>query len=194
MLYNLFMEQERQKSFVGRAGHKLDFALDHFAIEVKDKICADFGSSVGGFVDALLQKGAQKVYALETGYGQLAWRLRQDPRVIVMERTNAMHASLPQKVEILTIDTSWTKQEYILPNARKNLQETGTIITLIKPHYETTKHFSPKHGLPEEEAEKVTKDVLVKIKQMGFSVKGVLKSPLLGTKGENSEYLACLTF
>src|SRR5579859_7339270 len=120
--------------YVSRAGGKLEFALQEFKISVKDLIVADFGSSTGGFVDCLLQNGAKKVYAVETGYGVLDWKLRNDPRVIVMERTNAIHVELPEKVDLITIDTSWTRQRNILPNALKNLKEGRKIISLIKPH------------------------------------------------------------
>ncbi|MEK7690497.1 MAG: SAM-dependent methyltransferase, partial [Bdellovibrionota bacterium] len=98
-------------SFASRAGEKLDHALKTFDVNVQGFVCADFGSSTGGFVDCLLQHGAQKVYAVEKGYGQLDWKLRNDPRVIVMERTNVMHAKLPEHVNLITIDTSWTKLE-----------------------------------------------------------------------------------
>src|SRR5438132_3276476 len=102
-------------TFVSRAGQKLEHALNHFRIDVAACTCADLGSNTGGFVDCLLQRGAAKVYAIDTGYGALEWKLRTDPRVIVMERTNAMHAELPEKVARITIDVAWTKQKHILP-------------------------------------------------------------------------------
>src|SRR5258706_16468275 len=105
------------QQFVSRAGLKLDHALSHFAIDVSGKTCADLGSNTGGFVDCLLKRGAAKVYAIDTGYGALDWNLRKDPRVAVMERTNAMHATLPEKVDVVTIDVAWTKQRHILPAA-----------------------------------------------------------------------------
>src|SRR5947207_2315532 len=122
--------------FVSRAGQKLDHALMAFPIDVIGKICADLGCSTGGFVDCLLQRGAKKVYAIDTGYGVLDWKLRNDPRVIVMERTNAMHVSLSEPVEIVTIDVAWTKQKHILPAAARLLAPGGAIVSLIKPHYE----------------------------------------------------------
>jgi 23S rRNA (cytidine1920-2'-O)/16S rRNA (cytidine1409-2'-O)-methyltransferase len=125
--------------FVSRAGNKLQFALDQFNISLKDLICADFGSSTGGFVDCLLKAGAKKVYSVDTAYGELAWILRRDTRVVVMERTNAMHLVLPEKIDFITIDVGWTKQKHILPNAFKNLKDDGKIISLIKPHYEIGK-------------------------------------------------------
>ena len=104
-------------TYASRAGEKLEHALKSFGISVLGYVCADFGSSTGGFVDCLLQAGAKKVYAIETGYGVLDWKLRNDQRVIVMEKTNAMHVELPEKIDLITIDTSWTKLEKIIPNA-----------------------------------------------------------------------------
>src|SRR2546427_9082895 len=106
------------RDFVSRAGHKLEHALATFAIDVSGKVCADLGSNTGGFVDCLLARGAAKVYAIDTGYGALDWKLRKDSRVVVMERTNAMHATPSEKVAIVTIDVAWTKQRHILPAAR----------------------------------------------------------------------------
>lgn len=179
-------------TFASRAGEKLEHALHEFSISVQDKVCADFGASVGGFVDCLLQHGAHKVYAVETGYGELAWKLRQDHRVVVMERTNAMHVRLPEQVDILTNDTSWTKQQNILPNALANVKNGGLIITLIKPHYEAEKRLLQKGKLPEDVAETVAKQTIEEIQSMGISVLGFTKSPLVGAKGGNSEYLAIL--
>src|SRR3990167_574522 len=122
--------------YASRAGEKLEHALNTFNVKVDGFVCADFGSSTGGFVDCLLQAGAEKVYAVETGYGVLDWKLRNDKRVVVLERKNAMHIELPEKIDLITIDTSWTKIKKILPNALKNLKADGRIIALIKPHYE----------------------------------------------------------
>src|SRR3954470_11288116 len=107
--------------FVSRAGQKLEHALNTFHIDVNGQTCADLGSNVGGFVDCLLQRGAAKVYSIDTGYGVLDWKLRKDPRVVVMERTNAIHVTLPEKVSLVTIDVAWTKQRIILPAARRLL-------------------------------------------------------------------------
>ena len=110
------------REFVSRAGGKLDAALTTLKITVTSAVTADLGSNVGGFVDCLLQWGAARVYALDTGYGVLAWKLRKDPRVCVMERTNALFAALPEPVDIITIDAGWTRQEKILPAAAKLLR------------------------------------------------------------------------
>lgn len=179
-----------QKSrFVGRAGEKLDHALYKFKIKVKDKICGDFGSAIGGFVDCLLQQGAKKVYAVEKGYGVLDWRLRNDPRVIVMERTNAIHVALPEKVDLITIDTGWTPQEKIIPNALRQLKPKGAIISLIKPNYEASARKIKNGRLTEEEAEKVALETVEKLKKLGIRLKGIVRSPLFGDKAGNAEYL-----
>src|SRR6266404_2482418 len=105
--------------FVSRAGDKLDHALSTFALDVGGFVCADFGANAGGFTDCLLQRGASRVYAIDTGYGALEWKLRRDPRVVAMERTNAMHVELPEEVDLVVVDVAWTKQRFILPAAWK---------------------------------------------------------------------------
>src|SRR5215213_1612736 len=115
--------------FVSRAGQKLDHALATFGVDVTGFVCADLGSNTGGFVDCLLQRGADRVYAVDTGYGVLAWRLRKDPRVVVMERTNAMHVRLPEPVDLVTIDVAWTRQRHILPAARRLVGAGGFVVT-----------------------------------------------------------------
>ena len=177
--------------FVTRAGFKLDHALAVFAIDVKGKICADLGSNAGGFVDCLLQRGAAKVYAIEKGYGVLEWKLRKDPRVVVMERTNAMHVLLPEAVGLVTIDVAWTKQRNILPAARRLLGAggTGRIVTLIKPHYEAEKNLLRGGILPAESVEAVVSQVKGDILAAGFEVIAIVQSPILGGEG-NIEVLA----
>lgn len=181
-----------QKPFAGRAGEKLEHALTEFHIDVSGKVCADFGSSVGGFVDCLLRHSATKVYAIETGYGVLDWKLRNNSKVIVMERTNAMHIVLPEKVDIATVDTSWTKQQYVIPNVLKQVKENGIIISLIKPHYEADKKLLRGGKLAEDVAEIVAKQTIQQLETIGVVVKGFTKSPLTGTKGKNTEFLALL--
>lgn len=178
--------------FASRAGEKLQHALKEFDFSVDEKVCADFGSSTGGFVDCLLQNGASKVYAVETGYGVLDWKLRNNPQVVVMERTNAMHVVLPEKVDMITNDTSWTKQEFIIPHALTQLKDNGFILTLIKPHYEADKSLLRKGVLDEMTAEKVAKQTLEALKTLGIKVRGFTRSPILGGKGGNTEYLALL--
>lgn len=173
--------------FASRAGEKLQFALTSFNFSVTNLIVADFGSSTGGFVDCLLQSGASKVYSVDTSYGELAWKLRQDPRVVVMERTNAMHVSLPEKVDLVTVDTSWTKQSKVLPNAIRCLKKGGSIISLVKPHYE-----AGKARLEPLEVEEILKEVEREIEHLGLTVVGIVESPILGEKGKNREFLLLL--
>ena len=177
--------------FASRAGQKLHHALNAFGIDVTGMLCADLGSNVGGFVDCLLQRGAGKVYAVEKGYGVLEWRLRKDPRVVVMERTNAMHVELPEKVAVVTIDVAWTRQRNILPAARRILAAGGGVVTLIKPHYEAPAGLLKRGILPESELEAVLDAVKRDIAAAGFDLLDTTRSPLLGGEG-NIELLAHL--
>lgn len=179
------------RRFVSRAGEKLDHALLTFALEVTGFVCADFGANAGGFTDCLLQRGASKVYAIDTGYGALEWKLRNDPRVVVMERTNAMHVSLPEAVDLVTIDVAWTRQRHILPAARRLLKPVGAVITLIKPHYEADPKLLTNGVLPRDLLESIVDQVKGDILNAGFNVTDTVPSPILGAKG-NSEVLALL--
>ncbi|GAG39535.1 unnamed protein product, partial [marine sediment metagenome] len=127
------------KEFVSRGGQKLGAALEAFGVDVRGATCADFGCNVGGFTDCLLRRGAAKVHAVDTGYGCLAWRLRRDSRVVVMERTNALYADPPERVDLVVIDVAWTPQRLIVPAAMRWAKPPGEgigIISLLKPHYE----------------------------------------------------------
>jgi 23S rRNA (cytidine1920-2'-O)/16S rRNA (cytidine1409-2'-O)-methyltransferase len=179
------------QAFASRAGLKLDHAIEAFGIDVAGLVCADLGSNVGGFVDCLLKRGAAKVYAVEKGYGVLEWRLRKDPRVVVMERTNAMHVELPERVALVSIDVAWTRQRNILPAARKILADGGVVVTLIKPHYEAPRDRLKKGILPEGEVEGVVEAVTKDVEGAGFVVEGVTRSPIIGGEG-NVEVLAKL--
>ncbi len=179
-------------SFVGRAGYKLDYAISFFKLNILGYTCADFGSNIGGFVDCLLQHGASKVYSVETGYGVLAWKLRQDPRVEVHERTNAMNVQIPNPVDLVTIDVSWTKQKNILPNAIKHLKPSGIIITLVKTHYEAQPHQICRGQLRPELVAQVLEDTMSNIRSLGLSIVSQTKSPLVGQKSSNEEYLLLL--
>ena len=191
--------------FASRAGQKLQFALTSFDVSPKNLVCADFGSSTGGFVDCLLQNGAAKIYSVDVSYGELAWKLRNDPRVVVMERTNALHVDLPppsheaseghsEKVDLITIDVGWTKQRLILTNALKNLKENGQIITLIKLHYEADKKYLRKGRLIDEKVDGVLESVKKDIESLGITIKGIVESPIVGEKRKNREFLALLSF
>jgi 23S rRNA (cytidine1920-2'-O)/16S rRNA (cytidine1409-2'-O)-methyltransferase len=175
--------------YVSRAGHKLEHALRAFAIGVTGLTCADLGSNVGGFVDCLLQHGASRIYAIEKGYGVLEWKLRKDPRVVVMERTNAMHVALPEKVDLITIDVAWTRQRNILPVTAKLLRDNGRVITLIKPHYEADKRLLRKGILPPDKLDEVLEQVKQEIAAAGFAIIRTTRSPILGGEG-NTEVLA----
>jgi 23S rRNA (cytidine1920-2'-O)/16S rRNA (cytidine1409-2'-O)-methyltransferase len=177
--------------FVSRAGQKLEHALEHFGVDVTGWVCADLGSNVGGFVDCLLRRGAAKVYAIDTGYGALAWKLRKDPRVVVMERTNAMHVELPEKVRLVSIDVAWTRQKNILPSARRLLAERGVAISLIKPQYEAGPELLRKGVLPGEHLETLLEMVKRDIVASGFELVAMVESPIRGGQG-NIELLAAL--
>ncbi len=178
-------------TFVSRAGLKLDHALNVFKIDVTGWVCADLGCNTGGFVDCLLQRGAAKVYAIDTGYGVLDWKLRKDPRVIVMERTNALHAELPELVQLVTIDVAWTKQKHIIPPATRMLKPGGWIVSLIKPHYEAEASLLVKGVLPAGEVESVVNQVKTNVEGADVEVIQTVLSPIKGAKG-NVEVLAKL--
>ena len=178
--------------FVSRAGEKLQFALDNFNVDVGGKVIADFGSSTGGFVDCLLQRGAKKVYSIDTSYGELAWTLRKDPRVVVMERTNAMHFNLPERADLITIDTAWTRQVKVIENAFNNLKESGFVISLIKPHYEAPPKYLEKGRLKDEYLDEVLEKVKNDIAGVGARIEKIIESPIVGEKGKNREFLALI--
>ena len=178
--------------YVSRAGEKLEFALKHFRINVENLICADFGSSTGGFTDCLIQNGALRVYSIDTAYGELAWNIRNNPKVLVLERTNAMYVDLPEKMDLITIDVAWTKQEKIIPQALKYLKKEGYIISLIKPHYESPGKYLRKGKLLDEKLEEVLGMVKQNIINAGCLIVDMVQSPLVGDKGKNKEYLVLI--
>jgi 23S rRNA (cytidine1920-2'-O)/16S rRNA (cytidine1409-2'-O)-methyltransferase len=196
--------------FVSRGGEKLDAALEAFAVDVSRSVCADVGASTGGFTDCLLQRGAAKVYAIDVGKGILHWKLRNDSRVVVMEETNARFVeSLPEPIDMVTVDASFISLKILLPVVRNwlgpnpsippSLEGKGGaggigIIALIKPQFEAgKKDVSRGDGVIRDPAihKQVLLDVLGFAQQEGFSVRGLIKSPLLGPKG-NAEFLAWL--
>lgn len=178
--------------FVSRGGMKLNHALRHFGVDPGGMVCADLGSHVGGFVDCLLQRGAGMVYAVDTCYGTLAWKLRKDSRVVVLERTNALHVDLPEKVDLVTIDVGWTRQELILPHAAHLLKPQGRIITLLKPHYEAPRNLLTHGVLPECHWPTIVDRVLAEITALGLCIEAWTISPLLG-HGGNREVFALLS-
>lgn len=176
-------------SFVSRGGDKLQAAIENFKLKIEDLTVLDVGSSTGGFVDCLLQNGAAKVYALDTAYGELAWKLRNDPKVVVMERTNILYLKdLPEKVDLITIDAGWTKLERVLPVVKGFLKQNGVIIALLKPHYQANQRDLVKGVLPQEIAEEIKEEMLKTINDLQLTVNGCMDSPILGGAG-NKEYL-----
>lgn len=204
------LELERGPRFVSRGGEKLDAALDAFGLEVKKLICADVGASTGGFTDCLLQRGAAKVYAIDVGKGILHWKLRNDPRVIIMEETNARYVeSLPEQPSLVTIDASFISLRILLPVVKnwifpirsalisvENGERPGRdIVALIKPQFEASrKDVARGDGVirDPEIHRQVLLDVLTFAQSQGFGLQGLIKSPLLGPKG-NTEFLAWMT-
>lgn len=187
--------------YVGRGGQKLRHALDAFAIDPAGLVCADLGCNVGGFTDCLLQAGASRVYAVDTGYGALAYTLRVNPRVVVMERTNALHAQPAERVALVVLDMGWTPQRLCVPAALRWTASGGRVITLIKPHYEASdageQHRLVKGVLPAEDAEIVSQRVASRMESLGARVEAMVRSPLVGGAGKknasgNIEYLALL--
>lgn len=192
------MNSSDRGGFVSRGGVKLEHAIREWALDVRGKVCADLGASTGGFTDALLRAGASKVYAVDTAYGELAWVLRNDPRVVVMERTNALHASPPEAAGVVVVDLGWTPQRLAVPAAVRWLGPGGRIVTLIKPHYEARGLGVrlPRGGVLSEEQAGVIRDkVLAEMGSLGVEVLGVVRSPIQGGAGKsrgNAEWLALL--
>ena len=176
--------------FVSRAGEKVNAALDAFNLDVAGLICADFGCNVGGFTDCLLQRDAEKVYAVDTGYGALAWKLRKDDRVEVMERTNALHTDAPELVDLVVIDLAWTCQIMGVPAAANWLKPDGKIVSLLKPSFEYPKIYGKKSYKPisDEQAQEIVDYVTDNLKEAGFPTSAVCCSPIRG-KGGNLEFL-----
>lgn len=190
--------------FVSRGGEKLDAALAAFRLDVTGLVCADVGASTGGFTDCLLQRGAAKVYAIDVGKGILHWKLRNDPRVVVMEETNARFVeSLPEPATLITVDASFISLKILLPVVKKWLDSSpltplpkgeGNIIALIKPQFEAgKKDVSRGDGVirDPEIHRQVLLDILGFAQKEGFQIRGLIKSPLRGPKG-NTEFLVWL--
>lgn len=180
--------------YVSRGGLKLKHALDHFDIEVAGAVAADVGASTGGFTDVLLRQGVAKVYAIDVGYGQLDWKLRNDPRVVVMERTNIRDVtSLPEPADLAVIDTSFISLRQVLPHVAPLLRESGGAIALIKPQFEAGREQVGKKGVIRNPI--VWAEVLYRVlefaEEHGWSVLGLERSPIRGPAG-NVEFLAHL--
>ncbi|MCP4809697.1 MAG: TlyA family RNA methyltransferase [Proteobacteria bacterium] len=180
------------QKFVGRGGHKLEGALEDFPdVRVEGRVCADLGASTGGFTDCLLQRGATRVYAIDVGYGQLAWRLRQDDRVEVMERTNARHLeSLPEPIELVVGDLSFISLSKVLPAIRRITAPGGDCVLLVKPQFELGPG-AVKGGVVRDPAQRLAavEQVLADARTHGFEALGHTESKLPGAKKGNIEQL-----
>lgn len=169
-----------------RAGLKLRHALEAFSLPVTGLTCADFGCNAGGFTDVLLRAGAAKVFAVDTGYGTLAWRLRSDARVVTMERTNALHADRPEGgVDLVVFDLAWTPQRLAVPAALRWLRPGGRIVSLVKPHYELRddqKSWLERGFLPHARVPEVVDRVRAEMPSLGAEVLADTASPITGGK------------
>ena len=183
--------------YVSRGGPKLEKALEEFKINVTGKTALDVGASSGGFTDCLLAHGAREVFAVDVGYGQLDWKLRNDPRVKVYEKTNIRYlevSALPHHAELATIDASFISLKLVLPAVKKLLVPGGEIIALIKPQFEVGKGKVGKGGVVRSPAEhlRVIEEIKKSAARLGYESRGLVESPLLGPKG-NKEFFLHLT-
>jgi 23S rRNA (cytidine1920-2'-O)/16S rRNA (cytidine1409-2'-O)-methyltransferase len=182
--------------YVSRGGLKLEKALDYFDIDIEGKIAADIGASTGGFTDCLLQRGIAKVYAIDVGYGQMALKVKDDPRVVSIERTNIRNipeGKIPEKVDIAVTDVSFISLTKVLPHILALSKEHGEIVALIKPQFEVGKGEVGKGGIVKDEKkiEAVIESIKIFCIELGLCVKGVTSSPIQGAKG-NREFLIYL--
>jgi len=180
--------------YVSRGGIKLEGALRGFSLEVEGGVCLDVGASTGGFTDCLLQHGAARVYALDVGYGQLAWKLRRDPRVVVIERTNARRLSrelVPEPLDLVTIDVSFISLKLIVPAVLPLLKPAGRILPLVKPQFEVGKGLVGKGGVVRDPAlhERVLEDLRAFFRGLGLTASEPLASPIAGPKGNREFFL-----
>lgn len=182
--------------YVSRGGLKLEKAMAEFPVHLQDTVCGDIGASTGGFTDCMLQNGAKKVYAVDVGYGQLAWKLRTDDRVVCLERTNARylsHEQIPEELDFASIDVSFISLKLILPAVCSVLKERGHVACLVKPQFEAGREKVGKKGVVRDPAVhlEVLEHFLEHAKEAGFTVLGLTYSPIRGPEG-NIEYLGYL--
>ena len=182
--------------FVSRGGLKLQKAISEFGFKLDDMVCMDIGASTGGFTDCMLQSGAKKVYAIDVGYGQLAWKLRNDSRVVCLERTNIRYITeeqVPETVDFASIDVSFISLTYVLPVLYNFLKENGSVVCLVKPQFEAGKDKVGKKGVVREISthKEVVKKIVDFSLENGFSPLGLSYSPIKGPEG-NIEYLLLL--
>jgi len=204
--------KESEPRYVGRGGLKLEAALNYFVIEVKDKVIMDVGASTGGFTDCLLKRGAKKVYCIDVGYGQLAWSLRKDPRVVLLERTNVRYIDseienrgskfkgpefydlINRDIDMATIDVSFISLTKVVPAVITLMKEKGEVLALVKPQFEVGKGEVGKGGIVREEEKrlKAVREVREDLEKLGLQTVGVFRSPVPGQKG-NVEYFLYMT-
>jgi len=180
--------------FVSRGGIKLDYALERFQLDVSAKVAADIGASTGGFTDCLLKRGASRVYAIDVGHGQLDYRLRHDPRVVVMEGVNARYPiPLPEKVDLVTIDLSFISVEKVIPSVAKLVKDGGYLLVLIKPQFEARRGEVGKGGIVKQPVVHATVlgRFIAWVVNHGFRLGGLVASPILGASG-NKEFFVLL--
>lgn len=180
--------------YVGRGGDKLAFALETFGVAARGAVCCDLGSHVGGFVDCWLHHGAERVYAVDTCYGTLDWGLRNDCRVVVMERTNALHVELPERVDCVSCDVGWTPQAKVLPVALKLVKPGGTVLSLIKPQYEADRRTEMVRGkgrVRDDCLDRILARTVEALRLQGVPFEGPVRTPFRGDKGGNPEFFAC---
>lgn len=182
--------------YVSRGGLKLERAIRAFALDLSGLTCLDVGSSTGGFTDCMLQNGASKVYSVDVGYGQLAWQLRTDPRVVNLERTNARYLTreqIPEEIDFFSVDVSFISLKIILPAVRSLLKDGGKAVCLIKPQFEAGREKVGKKGVVRDKAvhEEVVQMICDFAVENGYSVQGLTFSPVKGPEG-NIEYLVFL--
>jgi len=180
--------------FVSRGGIKLDYAFDRFQLDVTSKVAADIGASTGGFTDCLLQRGASRVYAVDVGYGQLDYRLRQEKRVVVLERVNARYPiALPEKVDLATLDLSFISVEKVIPSVARLLKDDGYLVVLLKPQFEAQRSEVGKGGIVRQPVvhARVLGRFIAWVTGHGFRLGGLVASPILGAEG-NMEFFLLL--
>ena len=185
---------EEDEGYVSRGGIKLAGALDAFSVTVTGLVVMDVGASTGGFTDCLLRRGARRVYSVDVGYGQLAWKLRQDARVVVLERTNVRYLEreqIPEPVDLATIDTSFISLTKVIPRVLGFLSENGRLLALIKPQFEVGRGLVGKGGVVRQPElhQRVVSELERFCRDQGLAVEGVVESPLLGPKGNREFFI-----
>ena len=193
-----FLCKENDIPFVSRGGLKLEKAIRELSVKVTGLKCLDIGASTGGFTDCLLQHGADKIYAVDVGYGQFDWKLRQNSKITVIERTNIRYMpfkKINEKLDLIVIDTSFISLKIVIPAAEKFMKNNTRILALIKPQFEAGRDKVSKGGVIRDNKirEEVLEDIQLFFKKRGYNVENIVPSPILGPKG-NKEYIISLKY